>query len=324
MFFADFYHADSVGDDGEDAEPDGNVVVVINVINNPHHKGDDYYPFEPHNVFGVNIPGEHHGGNNRKPGYGVRGYGGDRKNHLKDYNTDFKPNGAFPFCDDKVSHNADKGCDGTAVSSKKKMGKGVEPELKGLHDDIALFVFDKTDEHHNNATHKGNKVSEKDIHLFFLCFSGFFNLIHAVASGTYGESIECCGNKVEVNCVVNKPKAKGYSHNGFEFDDVFAVDYPGEGNSCDNREPGYGIKGKGIQRKTDGNRHKKEFKRNRGFKFGKNKVSCKAYEAGDDSAGSAKKIVRNCHKDELNALGKKDLCSVFDKTGEHHDSAGNY
>ena len=145
LFFADFNHADSVGDDGEDAEPDGNVVVVINVINNPHHKGDDYYPFEPHNVFGVNIPGEHHGGNNRKPGYGVFGYCGNGKDDLKNYNADFKPNGAFPFCNDKVSDNADKGCDGTAVSPKKKMGKGVEPELKGLHDDIALFVFDKTD-----------------------------------------------------------------------------------------------------------------------------------------------------------------------------------
>ena len=106
LFFADFYHADSVGDDGEDAEPDGNVVIVINVINYPHCKGDDDYPFEPHNVFGINVPGEHNGCNNRKPGYGVFGYGRNRKDYLEDYYADFKPDCAFPFCDYKVSHNA--------------------------------------------------------------------------------------------------------------------------------------------------------------------------------------------------------------------------
>ena len=103
------YHADSVGDDGENAEPDGNVVVMINVINYPHCKGDDNYPFEPHNVFCVNKPGEHYRGNNRKPGYGVWGYGGNRKDYLKDYNGDFEPDGTLPFCDYKVSDNAYKG-----------------------------------------------------------------------------------------------------------------------------------------------------------------------------------------------------------------------
>ena len=245
-FFMDFYHADSVGDDGEDAEPDGNVVVVINVIDDPHGKGDDNDPFEPHGVLGVNKPGEHYGGNNREPGYGVLSNGWNRKNNLEDYNSDFEPDGAFPFCDDKVSRNAYKGGNGTAVSAKKEMGEGVKPELKGLHDDVAVFVFDKTDEHHYDAAHEGNKVAKKDIHLVFLCFSGFFDLIHAVNSGTYGESVKRCGNEVEMYCVVNKPKAKGYSHNGFEFDDVFAVDYPGEGNGCDNREPGYGIESKGV------------------------------------------------------------------------------
>ena len=71
----DFHHADSVCDKSKNAEPDGNVVVVINIINRPHDKGDYYYPFEPHGVFCVNIPGEHTGGNYRDPGNGVRGNG---------------------------------------------------------------------------------------------------------------------------------------------------------------------------------------------------------------------------------------------------------
>ena len=94
----DFYHADSVCDNGENTEPDGNVVVMTKVINDPHGKSDYDHPFEPHNVFGVNIPGEHYGGNYRKPGYGVRSDGGYGKDHLKDYNGNFKPYCAFPFC----------------------------------------------------------------------------------------------------------------------------------------------------------------------------------------------------------------------------------
>ena len=323
MFFADFNHADSVGDDGENAEPDGNVVVMINVVNYPHCKGYDDDPFEPHNVFGVNIPGEHYGGNNRKPGNGVFGYGGNGKNDLKDYNGNFKPDGAFPFCNYKVSYNAYKCGNGTAVSAKEKMGKCVKPELKGLHHNIALFVFNKTDEHHNNAANKGNKVAKKNVHLVSLCFFGFFDLIHAVNSGADGESIKCCGNKVKVNRIINKPKAKGNCHNGFEFDDVFAVDDPGERNGCNNREPGYGVKSKGSDGKSNGYCHEEKFKGNRGFEFGKNKVSCKAYKAGNNSAGAAKKIVRSCHKDELNTLCKKDFYSVFNKTGKHHYGAGN-
>ena len=71
----DFHHADSVCDKSKNAEPDGNVVVVINIINRPHDKGDYYYPFEPHGVFCVNIPGEHAGGDYRDPGNGVGGNG---------------------------------------------------------------------------------------------------------------------------------------------------------------------------------------------------------------------------------------------------------
>ena len=110
-FFLNFYHADCVGDNGEDAEPDGNVVVVAKVINDPHGKGDYDDPFKPHNVFGINVPGEHNGGNNRKPGYGVCGYGRNRKDNLEDYYSDFKPDCTFPFCNYKVSDNAYKGGD---------------------------------------------------------------------------------------------------------------------------------------------------------------------------------------------------------------------
>ena len=167
----DFYHADSVCNDSEDAEPDGNVVVVAKVINYPHGKGDDDHPFEPHNVLGIHIPGEHYGGNDREPGYGVLGYCGNGKNDLKDYNADFEPKGTFPFCDDKVSHNAYESGDGTAVSAKKEMGKSVEPELKGLHNDVSVFVFDKTDEDHYDAANERNKVSEEDVHLSYSFFS---------------------------------------------------------------------------------------------------------------------------------------------------------
>ena len=93
----DFDHADSVGNAGESAEPDGNVIVVVNVVNRPHNKGDYYYPFEPHNVLGVDIPGEHTCGNYRDPGYGVRGYGGYRKDRLKRNKSNFNSGGAFPF-----------------------------------------------------------------------------------------------------------------------------------------------------------------------------------------------------------------------------------
>ena len=76
-FLMDFYHADAVGNNGESAEPHGNIIVMINIINRPHDKGDDDYPFEPHCVLGINIPGEHTRRNNRNPGYGVQRYGGN-------------------------------------------------------------------------------------------------------------------------------------------------------------------------------------------------------------------------------------------------------
>ena len=152
-FLMDFYHADSVGNNGEGAEPDGNVVVVINIVNRPHDKGDYYYPFEPHNVFCVDIPGKHTRGNNRYPGYWVKGYGRYCKRRLDRYKRDFDSGGTFPFGDDNVPNNAYKACYGAAVTAQKKMGKGVEPELKGLHNYVAVFVLNKTDKHHNGAAH---------------------------------------------------------------------------------------------------------------------------------------------------------------------------
>ena len=92
-----FNHADSVGDAGECAEPDGNKIVVINIVNRPHNEGDYDDPFEPHNVLCVDIPGEHTCGNYRDPGYGVRGYGGYCKDRLKRYKSDFDFGGTFPF-----------------------------------------------------------------------------------------------------------------------------------------------------------------------------------------------------------------------------------
>ena len=70
----DFNHAYSVGNAGESAEPDGNIVVVVNIVNRPHDKSDYDHPFEPHNVLCIDIPGEHTRGNYRDSCYGVCGY----------------------------------------------------------------------------------------------------------------------------------------------------------------------------------------------------------------------------------------------------------
>ena len=90
-------HADSVGNYCENPEPDGNVVLVIKVINAPHDESDYYDPFEPHNVLRIDIPGEHGSGDYRKPGYGIRGYGGDRKSGLQNNKDHFDDRGAVPF-----------------------------------------------------------------------------------------------------------------------------------------------------------------------------------------------------------------------------------
>ena len=170
----DFYHADSVCDNGERAEPDGNVVVMIKIIYRPHNKGDYDDPFEPHNVFCVDIPGKHTCGNYRYPGDGVCGYGGNRKSRLDDYESDFDSGGTFPFCNDYVSCNAYQRGYSAAVTSKKEMGKGVEPELKSLGNYIAVFVFNKADKYHYGAAHKRNYISEKNVHLFSTTFCAPF------------------------------------------------------------------------------------------------------------------------------------------------------
>ena len=67
--------------------------------------------------------------------------------------------------------------------------------------------------------------------------------------------------------IVNKPHADSKDHYVFEFDDVFAVDHPGEKGSCKNREPGYGVKSNRSKGKSDGKRNEKKLERNGDFEF---------------------------------------------------------
>ncbi len=261
----DFHHADSVGDAGECAEPDGNVVVMINVINRPHDKGDDDYPFEPHGVLGVDVPGEHTCGDYGNPGYGVCGDGGNGEHRLNRNKRDFDSGCAFPFCNDDVSCNAYKARNGSAVSSEKEMGKGVEPELQSLKNDVSVFIFYKTDKHHYGAADEGNNVSQNDIYfhgLYLFCGNGFFtffsDLNDAYGGGNNGERIECRGNKVEVIGVINEPEAESENHYVFEFDNVFTVKNPGEKGSRKYREPGDGVESYGSDGKSDGKSNKKK------------------------------------------------------------------
>ena len=171
--FMDFYHAYAVGDNGKDAEPYGNVVVMINIINSPHNKGYDDYPFKPHGVFCVNIPCKHACGDNRDPGDGVCGDGGNAQRGLYGNNSNFDCRGTFPFCNDKVSRCAYKGGDASAVSAEKKMRKGVEQKLKSLHYNVAVFVFNKTDKHHYGAADERNYVAENNVHSASTAFCSF-------------------------------------------------------------------------------------------------------------------------------------------------------
>ena len=125
-------------------------------------------------------------------------------------------------------------------------------------------------------------------------------------------------------CVINEPHANGENHYVFEFNDILAVDYPGEKGSCKDRKPGNRVKGDGSERKDDGKENEENFKRNGNFEFEENKVSKNAYNSCNNAAHSTEKIVGNTHEGELNALGKKDFVLVFDKADEHHHGAGNY
>ena len=226
----DLDHADPVGNNSEYAEPDGNVVVVVKVVNRPHDEGNNDYPFEPHCVLGVDIPGEHAGGDYRYPGDGVRGHSGYWKSRLDKDKRDFYSGGAFPFRNDDVSCGANKRGNSAAVTAEKEMGKGVEPELKSLRNDVAVFVFDKTDEHHNGASDEGNYVAEKNVHLIFLRFSFFSDLQNAVSGGNDGENVESRRNKVKMADIINSPENKGENNYGFEPYYIFGVDIPGEKN----------------------------------------------------------------------------------------------
>ena len=203
------------------------------------------------------------------------------------------------------------------------MGKGVQQKLKGLHNDIAVLVFYKTDEDHNGAAKKRNDVSEDYVHLIFPGFLFFFNLPDAVSGGNNGEGIKSGGNEIEMNRIINEPHADGEDHHVFEFYNVLAVNHPGEKGSCKNRKPGYGVKSNGSERKNDRKNNKNNFEKNGRFALKENKVSENAYNRCDDSAHSAEKIVGNAHEGELNALGGKNFVFVFDKTDKHHHGAGN-
>ena len=124
--------------------------------------------------------------------------------------------------------------------------------------------------------------------------------------------------------IINEPHANGKDHYDYKFDNVFAVDYPGEKASCKNRKPGYRVKGNGSEGKNNGKENEENFKRNGNFESEENKVSKNAYNRCDNAAHSAEKIVGNTHKGKLDTLGKKDFVFVFDKADEHHHGAGNY
>ena len=210
------------------------------------------------------------------------------------------------------------------------MGKSVQPELKSLEDYVSVLVFNEADEHHNGAAKERKDIAEKDIHFHGLflrldVLSGlvFFYLPDAESGGNNGESIECGGNKIKVICVINKPHANGKNHHPFEFDDIFAVNHPGEDGSCKNRKPGNRVKVYRSKGENNGKNDEKDFERYGSFEEEKNKVAQNAYHRCNNSAHAAEKIVRNSHKGELNALCAKDFVFIFDKTDEHHHGAGN-
>ena len=139
------------------------------------------------------------------------------------------------------------------------MGKRIQKKLNSLHNDIAVFVFNKADKHHYGAADERNYITEKNVHLVLSRFSFFFNGPDAVTGGNNGESIECGRNEIEMYRIINEPHADGKDHNVFEFYDILAVDYPGEKGSCKDWEPGDGVKGDGSERKTYGKSNEKKF-----------------------------------------------------------------
>ena len=204
------------------------------------------------------------------------------------------------------------------------MGKRIQKKLNGLHNDIAVFVFNKADKHHYGAADERNYITEKNVHLVFSRFSFFFNGPYTVTGGNNGESIECSGNEVEMISIINEPHADSKDHYVFKFDDIFAVDHPGEKRSCKYRKPGYGIERNRSEGKSNRKENEENFKRNGNFEFKENKVSKNAYNGCNNAAHSAEKIVGNTHQGELDTLGKKDFVFIFDKADKHHHSAGNY
>jgi hypothetical protein len=131
--------------------------------------------------------------------------------------------------------------------------------LKSLRNDVAVFVFDKTDEHHNGASDEGNYVAEKNVHLIFLRFSFFSDLQNAVSGGNDGENVESRRNKVKMADIINSPENKGENNYGFEPYYIFGVDIPGEKNGVDNGEPGYGVNRDGSDGKGDLQKDKNDF-----------------------------------------------------------------
>ena len=125
-------------------------------------------------------------------------------------------------------------------------------------------------------------------------------------------------------CVINKPHEKSENHHVFEFDDILAVEYPGEKAGCKNREPCNRVKGNRSEGKSDGKSNEKKLEGNGYFKPEENKVSENAYNRCHNAAHSPEKIMGNSHEGELDALNNKDFVFAFDKTGKHHYGTGNY
>ena len=61
----------------------------------------------------------------------------------------------------------------TAETAEKKMGKRVQKKLNGLHNDIAVFVFNKADKHHYGAADERNYISKENVHLLSPAFLSF-------------------------------------------------------------------------------------------------------------------------------------------------------
>lgn len=75
LFFFYFKHTYACGNYCTDIKPDGNIVLVADIVNRPHNKGNYNNPFKKKNIFCIYAPCKHRVGDNRKPCYRIEGYG---------------------------------------------------------------------------------------------------------------------------------------------------------------------------------------------------------------------------------------------------------